>query len=305
MLQANASTQHASLKTFAAKMAFVLLWSGGFPIAKIAVGYAPPVTLLALRYGCTVCLLIPLFIITKPALPKTRTAWGHACVVGFLVQVVYFGLSYLAFKAGVSAGVAAVIVSLQPILVAALAPRLVGERVGARQWLGLMLGLIGATGVIVARSSLSVHSVSGLLLVIGALIGMTAALLYEKRFGVGQHPVTANLIQYSIGLVFCAPLALLLEDVHVQWTGTFVAALGYLVIGNSLIAITLLLALVRAGQASKIASLFFFIPPVAAVLSSLLLNEVMPPLAWGAMVFAVAGVALATWSTSSANPRKT
>jgi drug/metabolite transporter (DMT)-like permease len=304
MLQANASTQHASLKSFAAKMAFVLLWSGGFSVAKIAVEYAPPLTLLALRYGCSICLLIPLFIIMKPALPKSRADWVHACVVGFLVQVVYFGLSYLAFKAGASAGVVAVIVSLQPVLVAALAPRLVGERVGARQWLGLALGLIGATGVIVARSSLSVHSMSGLLLAIGALVGMTAALLYEKRFGVGQHPVTANLIQYAIGLVFCAPLALLLEDVHVHWTGAFIAALGYLVIGNSLIAITLLLALVRAGQASKIASLFFFIPPVAAALSSLLLKEVMPPLAWGAMVFAVAGVALATWSTSGVKPKK-
>ena len=117
--------------------------------------------------------------------------------------------------------------------------------------------------------------------------------------------VKARLIQYTIGLVFCAPLALLLEDAHVEWTGTFMFALGYLVIGNSLIAITLLLALVRAGQASKIASLFFFIPPVAAVLSSLLLKEVMSPLAWGAMAFAVAGVALATWSTPSARPRKT
>jgi drug/metabolite transporter (DMT)-like permease len=305
MPPANALTQHASQKTFAAKMVFVLLWSGGFPIAKLAVGYAPPLTLLALRYGCTVCLLIPLFIITKPALPKDPIAWAHASVVGFLVQVVYFGMSYLAFKAGASAGVVAVIVSLQPVLVAALAPRLVGERVGGRQWLGLALGLIGATGVIVARSSLSVNSASGLFLAIGALIGMTGALLYEKRFGVGQHPVTANLIQYTIGLVFCAPLALLLEDAHVEWTGTFMFALGYLVIGNSLIAITLLLALVRAGQASKIASLFFFIPPVAAVLSSLLLKEVMSPLAWGAMAFAVAGVALATWSTPSARPRKT
>jgi drug/metabolite transporter (DMT)-like permease len=132
MLPANASTQHASQKTFAAKMVFVLLWSGGFPIAKLAVGYAPPLTLLALRYGCTVCLLIPLFIITKPALPKDPIAWAHASVVGFLVQVIYFGMSYLAFKAGASAGVVAVIVSLQPVLVAALAPRLVGERVGAR-----------------------------------------------------------------------------------------------------------------------------------------------------------------------------
>lgn len=116
--------------------------------------------------------------------------------------------------------------------------------------------------------------------------------------------MTAYLIQYSIGLVSCAPLALLQQDVHVQWTGTFIAALGYLVIGNSLITIKLLLALVRAGQASKIAFLFFFIPPVAAVLSSLLLKEVMPPLAWGSMVFAVAGVALATWSTSGVKPKK-
>ncbi|MGX6999102.1 hypothetical protein [Caballeronia sp. KNU42] len=95
----------------------------------------------------------------------------------------------------------------------------------------------------------------------------------------------------------------MLEDLHAQWTGTFIAALGYLVIGNSLIAITSLLALARAGRALKIASLFLFIPPVAEVLSSLLLKEVMPLLAWGSMVFAVAGVSHETWSTSGVKPR--
>ena len=100
-------------------MVFVLLWSGGFPVAKISGRIRAAADPVGVALRMFVCLLIPLFIITRPALPKSRADWTHACVVGFLVQVIYFGMSYLAFKAGASAGVVAVIVSLQPVLVAA------------------------------------------------------------------------------------------------------------------------------------------------------------------------------------------
>ena len=123
---------------------------------------------------------------------------------------------------------------------------------------------------------------------------MTAGTLYEKRFGVAQHPVTSNLVQYAVGFAAVLPLAWALEDMHVFWTGAMVASLLYLVIGNSLVSVTLLLAMIRRGKASRVSALFFLIPPIAAVIAWLLIGEAMPPLAWIGMAFAAAGVAVAS-----------
>ncbi|MCX8508742.1 MAG: EamA family transporter, partial [Rhodobacteraceae bacterium] len=109
---------------------FLILWSAGFGMAKIGLRHAEPMTLLALRYCLAVALLAPAALILRPPLPKSRRAWLDVAVTGFLIQVVYFGLCYAAFKSGVSAGGVAIIVCLQPILVGLIAPRFVGEKVG-------------------------------------------------------------------------------------------------------------------------------------------------------------------------------
>ncbi|SAK80226.1 multidrug DMT transporter permease [Caballeronia hypogeia] len=278
---------------------FLLLWSAGFPIAKTGLHYASPLTFLSIRFALSVGVLLAVCMFKRPQWPGTARAWTHLVVVGFLVQVMYFGLSYLSMTAGIATSVLALIVSLQPILVGVLAPKFVGERIGARRWAGLLLGLAGAAGVIVARGPLHAESLGPVLLAVGALIGITGAMLYEKRLGTAQDPLTSNLVQYSVGFVFCAPMALAFEHTQVQWTPTLVATLAYLVIGNSLIAITLLLAMTRAGKVSQVASLFFFVPPAAAVLAYFFLGEVLPSMAWWAMGVAVLGVAIATWT-----PRK-
>jgi drug/metabolite transporter (DMT)-like permease len=282
--------KHADWLTRLAPVLFLLLWSTGFPLAKMGLRYASPMALLAWRFGLTVAVLLPLFVILRPPLPRNAAAWRQLIVAGFLIQTMYFGLSYLAFNAGISAGLAALIASLQPLLVSLLAPKLVGEHIALRQWVGLFLGLAGAAGVIVVRSRVEVESLWGVVLITGALFGITAAMFYEKRYGTPQHPVTANLVQYTVGFVTCAPAALWLEHARVQWTGEFVAVLAYLVIGNSLVAISLLLAMSRAGKVSRVASLFLFVPPLAAAMSWLLLGEAMPPLAWVAMAVAALGV---------------
>lgn len=274
---------------------FLLLWSAGFPIAKTGLHYASPLTFLAIRFALSVGVLLAVCAVKRPKWPRNTRAWLHLGVVGFLVQVMYFGLSYLSMTAGIATSVLALIVSLQPILVGVLAPKFVGERIGVRRWIGLLLGLAGAAGVIVARGPLHAESLGPVLMAIGALVGITAAMLYEKRLGTAQDPVTSNLVQYSVGFVFCAPMALLFEHTQVQWTPAFIATLAYLVVGNSLIAITLLLAMTRAGKVSQVASLFFFVPPAAAVLSYFFLGEVLPGTAWYAMGVAVLGVAIATW----------
>lgn len=278
----------------AAPAIFLVLWSAGFPIAKIGLRYATPLAFLSIRFALSVAVLLVLCIWRRPVWPRTARAWMHLAVTGFLVQVMYFGLSYLSLTAGLSSTVLALVVSLQPIIVGVLAPVLVAERVSARKWIGLVLGLAGAAGVIAARGHVEVQSLSALLLAAGALAGMTAAMLYEKRFGTRQDPLSANLIQYAIGFAICAPLSVSFETMHVQWTGAFVATLLYLVIGNSLIAITLLLAMTRAGKVSQVASLFFFVPPGAALMSYAMLGEVLPATAWWAMAVAIVGVAIAT-----------
>jgi drug/metabolite transporter (DMT)-like permease len=278
----------------AAPAIFLLFWSGGFAAGKVGLGYTGPLTFLAVRYSLVLLVLLPLLLIMRPPLPRTPAAWGHLAVVGFLIQGLYFALGYLALAMNISSGAVALIVSLQPILVALAAPRTSGERVGRWAWTGLGLGLAGAALVILARSAVEELPVLGVLAAVGALGGMTIGTLYEKRFGINQHPVTANTIQYAAGLAATLPLAFLLEDHAVAWSPPLALSLLYLIVCNSLIALTLLLMMVRGGEVSRVSALFFLVPPMAALIGWLALDEQMPPLAWVGLALAAAGVALAT-----------
>ena len=275
----------------AAPIIFLILWSAGFAVAKIAVTHAAPLTVLALRYGLVLVLLIPVALVMRPRFPDARGALDVA-IVGFLIQVVYFGLCYVAFKSGVSAGAVAIVVCLQPILVALVAPRLVGERISPKGWLGLGLGLLGAALAIAGRSAIAAENAFGVGLTFIALLGITAGTLWEKRFGVSHHPVAANLIQYAVGAAFCIPAALLAEDTTISWSPEFLWAMAYLVVGNSLLAMSLLLAMIRAGEVARVSSLFYLVPALSALCAWPMLGEEMPPIAWAGMALAGLGVAL-------------
>lgn len=273
---------------------FLFLWSGGYAVAKVGLHYAEPMTLLALRFGAVFALMAVLFVILRPSVPATGADWGHLIVVGFLLQAVYFGLTYLAFAAGVAAGTAALIMSIQPILVALSAARWTSEAVGRLQWAGLALGLLGTAVVIFARSEIETPSLFGFGCAFLALLGITLGSLWEKRFGLSHHPVTANLVGYAAGLVGVVPLMLMTETMQVNWSWELSAALAYLVIGNSVIAVGLLLAMIRAGDVSRVSALFFLVPPLAALIAWVLLGEIMSPFAWVGMGIAASGVFIAT-----------
>jgi len=283
---------YQSIGPIIAPMVFVLLWSGGYAVAKVGIKYAEPITLLVWRYVLVVALLIPFYCIVRPPLPNRRMDWVHIAVVGILVQGVYFGMCWFAFSLGISAGVVAIIMSLQPILVAILAPTLANENVSWVRWIGLILGFIGVVVVILERSRLEPPNLMGIGVCIIALLGITTGVLYEKRFGVSHHPIISNLGQYGAGLIFVFPIAYSIETMQVQWTGTLVAALTYLVIGNSILAITLLLAMIRTGEVSRVSALLFLVPPLAAIFGWLLLDEIMPPVAWIGMALAGIGIAI-------------
>jgi drug/metabolite transporter (DMT)-like permease len=276
----------------AAPLLFLLLWSGGFPVGKAGLRDAGPMTFLSLRYLLVVLVMLPFLVALRPPLPKPGE-WRHLIAIGVLVQGAYFGLAYAALTFGVSAGLAALIVALQPVLVALLAPALAGERIAARAWLGLLLGLAGAAVVVLARSGVGAASPLGVAATFGSLVAMTAGTFYEKRFGVAQHPVPANIVQHGVALVAFLPVAWFGEGFAARPTPGLAAALAYLVVGNSVVAVGLLLAMVRRGRVARVSALFFLVPPLAAVMAWLLLGEAMPPLAWVGFALAAVGVALA------------
>ena len=289
--------KHNSFWRFAPWL-FVLLWAGGYSFAKLGLPYAEPLTLLALRYGIAVILLIPLLWLLKAGMPQDHQHWITLIVTGFLIQSVYFGLAYLAMKDGMGAGTTALILSLQPILVAFLAPLLIGERVNRLFWLGLLLGFSGTLIVIFANYEIKAVSFFAVTMAIGSLISITSATLFEKRYGRKTHPVTGAFVQYCTGFITLLPLALLLEEQTIVWSLEFIIALAYLVVANSLIAISLLMGLIQRGAASKVSALFYLVPPLAVVVAWVFLGEVMPPLSWLGFVFCVTGILIVNRATT-------
>jgi drug/metabolite transporter (DMT)-like permease len=128
------------------------------------------------------------------------------------------------------------------------------------------------------------------------VLAITAGTLYERRFGVDAHPVSANLVQFAIAFLVLLPVAYAVERLRLHPTPRFGAALAYLALANSLISITLLLAMIRRGDAARVSALFFLVPPVAGLIALVVLGERVPPLGWVGMAIAAAGVALATRS---------
>jgi drug/metabolite transporter (DMT)-like permease len=271
---------------------FVMLWSTGFIGAKLGLPYAEPLTFLALRMGLVVALLLVVALVARAPWPRGARAWVHIAVAGLLVQCGYLGGVFSAIHQGMSAGVVALIVGLQPILTAIVAAPLFGERTTSRQWAGLVLGLVGVSMVL--SNSLNHGTINGPSLVLAfiALVSMTAGTLYQKRFGASMDFRTGAVIQYAATGIVLLALASTTESMHVTWSAPFVFALAWLVLVLSLGAISLLYFLIKRGKATQVSSLFYLTPPVTALLAYLFFGEALTPTALAGMVIAVIGVAI-------------
>ena len=273
---------------------FVVLWSTGFIGARLGLPHAGPLTFLTLRYVLAGVLLTLIALAARAPWPRRRAEIAHYAIAGLLVHAVYLGGVFVGISLGVEAGLTALIVSVQPLLVAALAGALFGERVTAGQWLGLALGLAGVALVLAQKLGGGLGQGMGALACVVALAGITAGTLYQKRFGGGMDLRTGTAIQFMASAAATAPLAVAFEQGRVDWTGEFVFALGWLVLVLSLGAISLLYLLIRRGAAASVSSLFFLTPPCTALMAWPLFGETLGPAALFGMVLTLAGVALAT-----------
>jgi drug/metabolite transporter (DMT)-like permease len=276
---------------------FVLLWSTGFIGARLGLPHAEPLTFLALRYIAVLALMLPLALIARAAWPATMRDARHIAVAGMLIQGGYLGGVFSAVHAGMSAGVVALIVGMQPLLTAAAAGRLLGERVARLQWAGLALGLIGVALVVWQNMSLHGLTASSLLLALLALASITLGTLYQKRHCPSFDVRSGSVIQFAAALAVTLPLAYAFETMQLRWTGEFVFALGWLVLVLSVGATTMLFRLIERGAATRVTSLFYLTPAVTAVMAWLMFDETLSATALAGMAIAVAGVALVNRNT--------
>ncbi len=272
---------------------FVFFWASGFVAAKFGLPYAEPFTFLAIRFLLALIVLVPLAILWRADWPSSPIAVGHVIVAGLLIQTIYLiGVFYAVFL-GVSTGVIALIVGLQPLITGALAAPVLGEKVSARQWAGLVLGFAGLGLVVAEKVDLASGQAWGAALGALSLIGITLGTLYQKRFCADIDIRAAVTIQNGISFAVMAILAVSVETMAVSWTGEFVFALLWSAIGLSVIAIALYYLLVRRGAAAKVTSLMYLSPPTTALMGWLMFDETFAPVAMLGMMIAVAGVALA------------
>lgn len=274
---------------------FVVLWSTGFIGAKFGLPYAEPFTFLSLRILLVIALLAGVAVVMRAPWPNDRRMIGHLAVSGLLVHAVYLGGVFAAIQAGLPSGLTALLVGLQPLLTAVVAGRLLGEQVTRRQWVGLALGLAGVAMVLSTRLTALDFSAlpwRGLGFALAALLGMTAGTLYQKRFCTGMDLRTGSVVQYLAAAAILLPAAVLTETMRVEWTGSFIFALGWLVLVLSVGAISLLMTLIRVGEAARVASLFYLVPPVTALMAWALFDERLGLVGLAGMVLAAGGVAL-------------
>ncbi len=279
---------------------FVVLWSTGFIGMKIGSPFAEPFTFMGLRMLLVVSILLIIIAITRAPWPRNAATVGHIAVAGLLVHATYLCGVLFAIQMQLPLGFVALIAGLQPILTAVFANIFLSEKLNARQWFGMALGLSGVVMVVLSKYSLGAalgtSPGASIWPALGAatigLLGITFGTLYQKHFCANMDLRTGGVIQYSATGLMLWILAFATETRTVEWSGQFVFALFWLSIVLSISAISLLYLLIRRGAASKVASLFFLTPSVTAVMAFALFGESLSWFAVSGLLVSAAGVAL-------------
>jgi len=279
-----------NLAARAAPAVFVVLWSTGFIATKYVVNNADPLSYLAIRMALVVGLMLIIVAVTRPKWPDGVGIF-HSAVAGILVHGFYLGGTAVAIAHSIPAGLSALIPGLQPILTSTLANRWLGERVTSLQWGGLLLGF-GGVVLILHNRPMTGEAGWGWLASGVSLVSITLGTLYQRRYCNRIDWRAGNLVQYVAVTIFFAIGAFLFENNVVHWTTEFVLALAWLVVVLSIGSIGLLYWLIRHHAATSVASLFYLVPAVTALMAFVLFGERLDAVAIAGMTACAAAVFL-------------
>ncbi len=288
---------HAAQDTlaFLAPALFVLIWSTGFVIARLVAPYADPLSFLSMRYVLVIALLAPVAWWFGAKWPATARDWRDGLIAGVLLHGIYLGGVFWAVADGLPAGIAALIVGLQPLATAMLVGLTLGERVSPLRWIGIAVGFAGALLVILPRLGVEAGLPPGPVgIVLVSMLSITLGTIWQKRTG-GAQDVRTNTVVHFIGAaIVTLPVAFLIEENRVPMVPDVIFGLAWSVLVMSIGGIFLLLALIRRGAVAGVAALLYLVPPCSALMAWVLFGETLAPVQIAGMAIAAVGVAIAS-----------
>jgi len=293
--------QTSSLLTASPVLAwfFVAVWGSGYIASKTGLQYVPPFTFLSLRFAAGLCVLLPLAFYWQQReplrWPVSAVAWLHVVVAGLLMHAANLGASHYSQYLGMSAGVTALVLAAQPLVTAVIAATLLNERLRSAQWLGVFTGLAGVALVVWHKIDIRAIPAGAAAAVLTALAAITIGTLYQRAFCPTVDLRAASLVQFTATLLVLAPLAVVVEGAPLRFGWPLLAAIAFLVIFASILAVNALHTLMRRGEATRVTSLLYLTPIFAVALEWLLFAVVPTALTIVGIAVTCFGVALVAW----------
>ena len=272
---------------------FIVLWSSAFVTTKPIIDNSDPFAALAFRFFIVALGFFLFSIYTKKQILTNQKNIIQSLFSGVLFHGVYLGGVFYSISIGMPTGIAALIVTLQPILTNALAGKFLGEKVSFKQWLGISLGFLGAALVLGFDIGASLP-VIGVIASFIALIAITTSTLWQKKISNNLPLSVSNMYQAIGGCLFHLIIIFIFTEPYINFTPTFMIAMSHQIFLVSFGAFSILMFLIKNNSASKTVSIFFLIPPTTAIMAWLFLNEVLNNLDLIGFAVATLGVYIAT-----------
>jgi len=272
---------------------FIILWSSAFVTTKPIIDNSDPFAALAFRFFFVALGFFIFAVFTKQKILTNTKNLLQSIISGVLFHGIYLGGVFYSVSIGMPTGIAALIVTLQPILTNALAGRFLGEKVSFKQWIGVMLGFFGATLVLGFDIGTSLPVV-GVIASFIALLAITTSTLWQKKIGNDLPLSVSNMYQAIGGCLFHIIIIIIFTEPYINFTATFFIAMSHQIFLVSFGAFTILMFLIKNNSASKTVSIFFLIPPTTAMMAWFFLNEVLNNLDLLGFAVATLGVYIAT-----------
>ncbi|MBU0924300.1 DMT family transporter [bacterium] len=251
---------------------FIFLYGSGFIFTQYGLDNSSPMVFLGIRFFVAFWILLIIAYILKVPIPKSKKEFFQIAFAGSLTVGTFSIGVFLSISYGVSGALNALIIALQPIVVTFLAQRFLDEKINKRVYLGLIIGFIGVSFVVVSKLDTSFDSIVGIFCSVIALLGLSFGSLYQKKYCTDMNLYSGGAIQTLSSTILVIPF-LFFEEIHITWNGEFIIALLYMAVGVSIGALSLLYIMIKNGEVSKVSSIFYLVPVSAAIVSYFLLGD--------------------------------
>ena len=272
---------------------FILLWSSAFITTKPIVDYSDPFAALGFRFAIVAFGFFLFSVLKNEKILATKKKIIESILSGVLFHGIYLGGVFFSISRGLPTGIAALIVTLNPVLTNALAVPLLNEKVTVKQWVGVILGFLGAAIVLGLDVGTALPTI-GIIAVFISLLAVTSATLWQKKLSYNLSLPVSNMYQAIGGFLFNLLIVLFLAKPYINFSSTFIIAMSHQIFLVSFGAFTILMFLIKKNSASKTVSVFFLIPPTSAIMAWIFLGENLNMIDIFGFIIATLGVYIAT-----------